>query len=137
MTMNKLYHLFNVSSYKGGELHSRTNLTLEDVVDEILNFCQWDDDFAEYVYDSNESLTDEAFEKLSHCELIDYASDEVIEDFAENILYPGKIYAYDMYSDYECYTTNEEGKLVGINPIKEPEFCNILRKKWKEYYKDE
>ena len=133
----KLYHLFHVSPYKGGELHSGINLTLEDVVDEILNFCQWDDDFAECVYENNESLTDEAFEKLSHCELIDYASDEVIEDFAEDILYPGNIYAYDMYSDYECYTTNEEGKLVDINPIKEPEFCNILRKKWKKYYKNE
>lgn len=135
--MNKLYHLFNVSPYKGGELHSRINLTLGDVVDEILNFCQWDDDFWEYVYESNESLTDEAFEKLSHCELIDYASDGVIEDFAEDIFYPGNIYAYDTYSNYECYTTNEKGELIEVDPIKEPNFCNILRKKWKEYYKDE
>ena len=135
--MNKLYHLFNVSSYKGGELHSRTNLTLEDVVDEVLNFCQWDDDFAEYVFEDNESLTEESFEKLSHCELIDYASDEVIEDFAEGVFYPGNIYAYDMYSDYECYTTNEKRELVEVDPIKEPNFCNILRKEWKEYYKDE
>lgn len=135
--MNKLYHLFNVSSYKGGELHSMINLTLEDVVDEILNFCQWDDDFGEYVYENNESLTDEAFKKLSHCELIDYASDEVIEDFAEDIFYPGNIYAYDTYSNYECYITNEKGELIEVDPIKEPNFCNILRKKWKEYYKDE
>ena len=131
----RLYYLFHVSSYKGGELYSDINLTLEDVVDRILDHCQWDDELIGYIIDCNPdetSLSEDKLEKeIPKSNWIDYLSDENIKEFSRYVLYPGNIYAYDTYSDYECYVL-DDGALHEIDPTDEPEFCNILREIWKE-----
>ena len=137
--MNKLYHLFDVADYKGGELYCNINLTLEEVVELIIDYYQWDD-LLQYIIDNELDKSDLNYDELEKtipkANWIDYLTDNHIIDFSQDILYPGNTYAYDTYSDYKCYTTNKKGELVEVNPIKDPEFCNTLRKKWKEYYEE-
>lgn len=134
--MNKLYHLFYVSSYKGGELFSRINYTLENIVEDVADWCYWDD-LREYVADEEyfAQFSDEEFYGMSNLDILDKAPDEMLEQIvSERILYPGNMYAFDSHSDYQCYTTNDKGELIKINPIREEGFIKLLRDKLKEYY---
>ena len=125
--MNKLYHLFCVSSYKGGELCSNINQTIEDIAsiidvdwDELFDRCADDEKFA--------NMSDEEFSSLTCVQLLDMLNDETLKDIAQDEIYPGNTYAFDTHSDYEVFTTNENGELKRINIIKEPGFIEAFRK---------
>lgn len=134
--MNKLYHLFYVFSYKGGELCSSINNTLKDIAETVAENYLWED-IKEYAadYECFTNMSDEDYFALSILDLLEIVPDELLEDVANNILYPGNTYAYDDCSDYECYTSNSEGKLISVNPIKEEGFIKFLREKLKEVFK--
>ena len=125
--MNKLYHLFCVSSYKGGELCSNINQTIEDVVsiidvdwDELFDRCADDEEFA--------NMSDEEFFSLTCVQLLDMLDDETLKDIAADKLYPGNTYAFDTRSDYEVFTTDENGELKCVNIIEEPGFIEAFKK---------
>ena len=145
--MNKLYHSFCVYSYKGGELRSNINQTIEDMAssididwEELSDRCADDEKFA--------NMTDEEFFSLSRVQLLDMADDQILKDIATDKFYPGNIYAYDTVSDSEVYTIDDKGKLVLVdNIVEEPGFIEafkkVLRKraewydKWRENNKDD
>ena len=144
--MNKLYHSFCVFSYKGGELCSNINQTIEDIAsnsdidwDELFDRCADNEKFA--------NMPDEEFFSLSCVQLLDMLDDQFLKDIATDKFYPGNTYAFDSVSDSEIYTINDEGELVEVNIINEPGFIEAfkeaLRKdaewtdKWNKYYKDE
>ena len=144
--MNKLYHSFCVSSYKGGELHSNLNQTIENIAsgvdvdwDELFDRCADNEKFT--------NMSDEEFFSLSCVQLLDMLDDQFLKDIATDKFYPGNTYAFDSVSDSEIYTINDEGELVEVNIINEPGFIEAfkeaLRKdaewtdKWNKYYKDE
>ena len=129
--MNKLYHIFSVFSYKGGELCSNINQTIEGVAsnvdidwDELFDRCADDKKFA--------NMSDEEFFSLSCIQLLDKLDDQILEDIANNYFYPGNIYAFDSCSDSEVYTINDEGKLVRVNIVKEPGFMEAFKKAIRE-----
>ena len=125
--MNKLYHLFCVSSYKGGELCSNINQTIEDVVSII--DVDWDELFDRYADDEKfANMSDEEFSSLTCVQLLDMLNDEILKDIAQDEIYPGNTYAFDTHSDYEVFTTNENGELKRVNIIKEPGFIEAFRK---------
>lgn len=137
--MNKLYHSFCVYSYKGGELHSNLNQTIENIAsgidvdwDEIFDRCADDEKFS--------NMSDEEFCALTCVQLLDMLDDQILKDIASDKFYPGNIYAFDSYSDSEVYTTNDEGKLVEVNIIEEPGFIEAFRKavhkdaEWTDYW---
>lgn len=130
--MNKLYHIFQVSSYKGGELHSNINQTIEDIAsgididwDELFDRCADDEKFS--------NMSDEEFISLTCVQLFNMLDDQILKDIASDKFYPGNTYAFDSYSDSEVYTTNDEGKLIEVNIIEEPGFIKAFRK---AVYKD-
>lgn len=124
--MNKLYHIFYVSSYKGGELYSRTNLTLEDLVNEVdLEAEDLRDMFSDD--ERSQSISDEEWKKLTDLELVKLLPDDIIEEAIKRYFYPGNIYAFDTYSDYEIYETTKDGKLKLINPCKIPGFNRLVK----------
>lgn len=144
--MNKLYHLFNVSSYKGGELCSNINQTIEDIAssididwDELSDRCADDEAFA--------NMSDEEFFSLTCVQLLDMLDDETLKDIAIDKLYPGNTYAFDTRSDYEVFTTDENGELKCVNIIEEPGFIEAFKKalrkdaewadEWKKNHKNE
>ena len=96
--MNKLYHIFYVTNYKGGELHSYINYTLEDMVEEITDWCFWDD-LKEYIVDEEcvAHLSGDEFYQMSELDLLNIIPDNVLENIVNKILYPGNIYAFDEY----------------------------------------
>jgi hypothetical protein len=55
-------------------------------------------------------------------------NDETLKDIAKDKIYPGNTYAFDSYSDYEIFTTNENGELKCVNIIEEPGFVEAFRK---------
>jgi hypothetical protein len=125
--MNKLYHQFYVSSYKGGELHSNVNQPIENIVsgididwDELFDHCADDEKFA--------NMSDEEFFSLSNVQLLDTLDDQTLKDIAYDIIYPGNEYAFDSLSDSEIYKTNEEGELVVVNIIEEEGFMEAFKK---------
>lgn len=125
--MNKLYHVFNVSAYKGGELHSNTNQTIENIASgidvdwwELFDRCADDEKFAD--------IPDEEFFSLTCVQLLDMLDDEILKDIATDSFYPGNEYAFDSRSDSEVYTVNDEGKLVEVNIIEEPGFIEAFKK---------
>lgn len=125
--MNKLYHSFYVSAYKGGELHSNINQTIEGIassidvdLDEIRETCADHEKFAD--------MSDEEFFSLTYVQLLNLLDDETLKDIAEYKIYPGNIYAFDSHSDSEIYTTDENGKLESVNIIEEPGFIEAFRK---------
>ena len=125
--MNKLYHSFCVYSYKGGELCSNINQTIEDIAssidvdwDEIFDRCADIEQFAD--------MSDEEFFSLTCVQLLDMIDDETLKDIATDKFYPGNIYAFDTVSDSEVYTTNDEGKLIKVNIINEPGFMEAFKK---------
>lgn len=125
--MDKLYHVFHVSAYKGGELHSNINQTIENIVSGI--YIDWEELF-ESVYDDEKfsDITDEEFSKLTCVQLLDMLDDETLKDIATDKFYPGNEYAFDSCSDSEVYTVNDEGKLVEVNIINEPGFMEAFKK---------
>ena len=129
--MNKLYHSFCVVSYKGGELCSNINQTIEEIAsgididwDEIFDRCSDDEKFA--------NMPDEEFFSLSCAQLLDMLDDETLKDIATDKFYPGNTYAFDTVSDSEVYTVNDEGKLVEVNIINEPGFMEAFKKALRE-----
>lgn len=125
--MNKLYHSFCVSSYKGGELCSSINQTIEDIAssididwDELSERCADDEKFV--------NMSDEEFFSLSCVQLLDMLDGQTLKDIATDKFYPGNIYAFDTVSDSEVYTTNDEGKLIKVNIINEPGFMEAFKK---------
>ena len=125
--MNKLYHSFYVSAYKGGELCSDINQTIENIAssidvdwDEICEICVDRERFAD--------MPDEEFFSLTCVQLLNLLDDETLKDIAEYKIYPGNTYAFDGYSDSEIYATDESGKLKCVNIIEEPGFIEAFRK---------
>ena len=125
--MNKLYHRFCAFSYKGGELCSSINQTIEDIVssididwDELSDYCADNEKFAD--------MSDEEFFSLTCVQLLDMLDDQTLEDIATDNFYPGNTYAFNSFSDSKIYTVNDEGKLVEVNIIKEPGFIEAFRK---------
>ena len=143
---NKLYHSFCAFSYKGGELCSNINQTIEDIAsgididwDELSDRCADDEKFA--------NMSDEEFFSLTCVQLLDMLDDQTLKDIASDKLYPGNTYAFDSYSDSEIYTINDEGKLVEVNIVEEPGFIEAFKKalrkdaewadEWKKNHKNE
>lgn len=146
MMMNKLYHSFWAFSYKGGELCSNINQTIEDVAsnievdwDELIDYCADDKEFA--------NMSDEEFFSLTCVQLLDMLDDQTLKDIAADKFYPGNTYAFDSCSDSEIYTINDEGKLVEVNIVEEPGFIEAFKKalrkdaewadEWKKNHKNE
>lgn len=129
--MNKLYHSFCAFSYKGGELCSNINQTIEEIAsgidvdwEEIFDRCADSEKFA--------NMPDEEFFSLSCTQLLDMIDDEILKDIATDKFYPGNTYAFDTVSDSEVYTINDEGKLVEVNIINEPGFMEAFKKTLRE-----
>jgi len=125
--MSKLYHSFCVSSYKGGELNSNLNQTIENIAssvevdwDELFDRCADDEKFA--------NMSNDEYFSLTRVQLLDMLDDETLKDIATNSFYPGNEYAFDSCSDSEVYTINDEGKLIEVNVINEPGFVEAFRK---------
>lgn len=144
--MSKLYHSFCVSSYKGGELHSNLNQTIENMASGI--DVDWVELFERFSDDEKFSnMTEEEFSALTCVQLLDMLDDKVLKDIATDFFYPGNEYAFDSYSDNEVYTINDEGKLVEVNIIDEPGFMEAFKKairkdaewedEWNKNHKDE
>lgn len=127
--MNKLYHSFCVFSYKGGELCSNINQTIEDIASSVVDSIDWDEMSDRCADDEKFSdISDEEFSSLTRVQLLDMLDDQALKDIANDKLYPGNIYAFDTYSDSEIYTTDENGKLVKVDIIEEPGFIEAFRK---------
>lgn len=97
--MNKLYSLFCVSEYKGGELHSCTNMTEEDLCEYL-----YENLISDYLYNSEE--VEEHYE-----------NDEILEIFNE--LYDSdwdNCYAYDSSGGYICFE-HVDNKLVNVDML--------------------
>ena len=125
--MNKLYHSFCVSSYKGGELHSNLNQTIENIASGI--DVDWEDLFDRCADDEKFSnMSDEEFCALTCVQLLDMLDDETLKNIATDSFYPGNEYAFDSCSDKEVYTVNDEGKLVEVNIVNEPGFMEAFKK---------
>lgn len=125
--MNKLYHSFCVSSYKGGELHSNLNQTIENIASGI--DIDWEDLFDRCADDEKFSnMSDEEFCALTCVQLLDMLDDETLKNIATDSFYPGNKYAFDSCSDKEVYTVNDKGKLVEVNIINEPGFMEAFKK---------
>lgn len=125
--MNKLYHSFCAFSYKGGELCSNINQTIEDIASNIE--IDWDE-LIDYCTDGKEfdNMSDEEFFSLTCVQILNMLSDETLKDIAKYQIYPGNTYAFDSHSDYEIFTTNEKGELKRVNIIEEPGFIEAFRK---------
>lgn len=125
--MNKLYHSFCVYAYKGGELCSNINQTIEDIASSIE--VDWDELF-EYSADDEkfDNMSDEEFFSLTCVQLLNMLSDKTLKDIAADQIYPGNTYAFDSHSDYEIFTADKNGKLKRVNIIEEPGFVEAFRK---------
>ena len=126
--MKKLYHSFCVFSYKGGELCSNINQTIEDIASSVVGDIDWEE-ISEYCADDEKfsDMSDEEFFSLTCVQLLDMLDDQTLKDIAYNKFYPGNTYAFDTCSDSEIYTINDEGKLVEINIINEPGFIEAFK----------
>ena len=139
--MNKLYHSFCVFAYKGGELYSNINRTIESIASEATGYIDWEDLFDRCADDEKfANMSDEEFCALTCVQLLDMLDDETLKDIATDIIYPGNVYAFDSRSDREIYTTNDEGKLIEVNIINEPGFMEAFKKNLRkdaEYWDNE
>lgn len=127
--MKKLYHSFCVFSYKGGELCSNINQTIEDIASSVVGDIDWEEIFERCADDEKFSdMPDEEFFSLTCVQLLDILDDQILKDIAYDKLYPGNTYAFDTCSDSEIYTINDEGKLVEVNVIEEPGFMEAFKK---------
>ena len=127
--MNKLYHSFCVVAYKGGELCSNINQTIESIASDIVNSIDWEEIIDSYADNEKfDNMSDEELNSLTCVQFLDTLDDQTLKDIASDITYPGNAYAFDSYSDSEIYTTNEKGELVEVNIIEEPEFIEAFKK---------
>lgn len=127
--MNKLYHSFCVFSYKGGELCSNINQSIENIASSVAGNIDWEEIFDCCVDDEKFSdMSDKEFFSLTCVQLLDMLDDQTLKDIAHDKLYPGNIYAFDTCSDSEIYTTDEKGKLVEVNITEEPGFIEAFKK---------
>lgn len=110
--MTKYWHAFYVSDYKGGELCSRTNTSVERILDFI-------------VYDWE--ITD-AFDE---CENIGQLTDDELYDIYCSLI-SDNTYAFDTRSAPEIYSTSENGKLVEDFPSEE-EIIKYMHKRLESY----
>ena len=97
--MNKLYSLFFVSEYKGGELHCSTNMTEEDLCEYL-----YEDLINDYLYNSKE--VEEHYE-----------NNEILQIFDE--LYSSdwdNSYAYDSSGGYTCFE-HVDNKLIEVDML--------------------
>ena len=97
--MNKLYSLFFVSDYKGGELYSCTNMTEEELCEYLYEGL-----IIDYLYDSEEVK--------EH-----YENDEILQIFDE--LYHSdwdNYYAFDSNGGYTCFE-HVDNKLVEVGML--------------------
>lgn len=140
--MNKLYHSFCVYSYKGGELCSNINQTIEDIASSIINGIDWEEIFDRCADDEKfANMSDKKFFSLSCVQLLDMLDDQTLKDIATDKFYPGNTYAFDTVSDSEVYTINDKGELVEVDIVKEPGFIEAFRKslrenaRWKDNWK--
>ena len=125
--MNKLYHSFCAFAYKGGELCSNINQTIEDIASSI--DVDWDELFEYYADDEKfANMSDEEFLSLSCVQFLNMLDNQSLKDIAKSKIYPGNTYAFDTYSDYEIFTTNKNGELKCVNIIEEPGFIEAFRK---------
>ena len=84
--MNKLYHAFCVYSYKGGELGSDINITLEDLISRFLEYIDWEDLWNTCADDEKfANMDDDTYFSLSHTQLVDMMDDETIKNILSNI----------------------------------------------------
>ena len=125
--MNKLYHLFSVYSYKGGELCANINQTIESIASNI--DIDWEIIF-EHCADNEKfaNMSDEEFFSLTRVQFLNLLDDETLKNIAKDEIYPGNTYAFDTHSDYETFTTNENGELEYVNIVEEPGFIEAFRK---------
>lgn len=125
--MNKLYHRFWTFSYKGGELCSSINQTIEDIASGI--DIDWDELFESFADDEKfANMSDEEFFSLSYVQFLDMLDDQTLKDIATANFYPGNTYAFDSFSDSEIYTVNDDGRLVEVNIVDEPGFIEAFKK---------
>ena len=97
--MNKLYSLFFVSEYKGGELHCSINMTEEDLCEYL-----YEDLINDYLYNSEE--VEEHYE-----------NNEILQIFDE--LYSSdwdNSYAYDSSGGYTCFE-HVDNKLIEVDML--------------------
>ena len=127
--MKKLYHSFCVFSYKGGELCSNINQTIESIASNTVDSIDWEE-LSDRCSDNEKfaNMSDEEFFSLSCVQLLDMLDDQTLKDIASDILYPGNTYAFDSCSDSEIYTADENGKLKCVNIIEEPGFIEAFKK---------
>ena len=111
--MTKYWHAFYVSDYKGGELHSITNVI---DINEILNFI---------VYDWQ--ITD-AFEEIENLE--ELTDDDLYDIYCSNV--SDNTYAFDTRSAPKIYSTSEDGKLIKDFPSEE-EIVRYMYEQLKTY----
>ena len=128
--MNKLYHSFCVFAYKGGELCSNINQTIEDIASSIVDSVDLNDELYDRCADDEKfaDMSDEEFHSLTCVQLLDMLDDQTLKDIAADKFYPGNTYAFDSHADYEIFTTNENGELKCVNIIEEPGFIESFRK---------
>ena len=131
--MNKLYHSFCVFSYKGGELCSNINQSIENIASSVVDGIDWEEIFDRCADDEKFSkISDEEFFSLTCVQLLDMLDDQTLKDIAKDKFYPGNTYAFDSCSDSEVYTTNDEGELVEVDIINEPGFIEAFKKNLRE-----
>ena len=127
--MNKLYHSFCVFSYKGGELCSNINQSIENIASSVVGGIDWEEIFDRCADDEKFSkISDEEFFSLTCVQLLDMLDDQTLKDIAKDKFYPGNTYAFDSCSDSEVYTTNDEDELVEVDIINEPGFIEAFKK---------
>ena len=117
--MNKLYSLFCVSEYKGGELHSCTNMSEEELCEYLYETL-----ITDYLYDSEEIK--------EH-----YEDNEILEIFDE--LYSSdwdNYYAYDTSGGYICFEhiDNKLVKVDMLSVISSESKIKVFNKLLKTYY---
>lgn len=111
--MDKVWCVFSVVAYKGGELCSRVNIDVQDLLDNI----SWNWDCLEDI-DLDIEVTDE--------ELWDIWSEWYDHEDRHNL------YAYDTSSEAQVYSI-EDGRLVSDFPTKEEimERMKFILEEWK------
>ena len=108
---------------------SNINQSIENIASSVIDSIDWEEISDRCADDEKFSdMSDEEFFSLTRVQLLDILDDQTLKDIAYDKLYPGNTYAFDTCSDSEIYTTNEEGKLIEVNVIEEPEFMEAFKK---------